>query len=394
VAGAILLLFVLPLAVVWVLPLLAECAPFLGRGRPPRGGQNLNVVRRERLLFLVPAHNEDKYISGCIESLRSMDAENCEFDLVVVADNCTDSTAEAASAAGANVFERTDPERRGKPQAIGWALEKIAFEEYDAVVIVDADSVVDQRFAYQIVRCGPLRNKSLQTYNGIANPAQSWLTLLGNLLVLVRYEGQFLRKKRLGLNCPLSNGIVLGSSLIRKHGWPGESLTENWELFARYTAAGEWIDYNPLARLWSIESSTVSESTTRRRRWQLGRFDVLKRYGQRIIVSRKIDWIQKLDAIADIASPGPVVHFTLGSVTALVLFLIGTTLSIALATLFLASVIPSVFWTTRLAARQPNRIALVSALVRLPLYAVWRIAVVGMTIVTATDRVWRRSPRP
>ena len=60
--------------------------------------------------------------------------------IIVVADNCTDATAQVARDAGVTVWERHDAVRRGKPYAIAWAVEQLDLVANDGVVIIDADN--------------------------------------------------------------------------------------------------------------------------------------------------------------------------------------------------------------------------------------------------------------
>src|SRR5439155_26320682 len=118
-----------------------------------------------RLLFLVPAHNEQLLIESCVRSILRIRYPTTHYGVVVVADNCTDRTAALARAAGARCLERNDPARPGKPQAIAWALQQPAFmNNYDAVVIVDADPVVALDFAAALAGAVPLNGKAGQAY--------------------------------------------------------------------------------------------------------------------------------------------------------------------------------------------------------------------------------------
>jgi 1,2-diacylglycerol 3-beta-glucosyltransferase len=63
---------------------------------------------------IVPAHNEEAEIAETVRSLRAVDYPASLFRVLVVADNCTDATAERAAAAGAQVLVRKNAEHRGK----------------------------------------------------------------------------------------------------------------------------------------------------------------------------------------------------------------------------------------------------------------------------------------
>src|SRR5205814_5727398 len=103
---------------------------------------------RSRLAVLVPAHNEAELIDRCVASLQKQRYPSHLFRIVVVADNCTDDTAEIARFAGAEVLVRHQPTARGKGQALAWAIGHVFSDPKvpDAIVVVDADSVADADF--------------------------------------------------------------------------------------------------------------------------------------------------------------------------------------------------------------------------------------------------------
>lgn len=90
-----------------------------------------------RFAVVIPAHDEEAGISSTIESLLAMDYPRELFSLLVVADNCSDATAERARLAGATVLVRDDITRRGKGFALAHAFSRILEENR-----VDRKSVV------------------------------------------------------------------------------------------------------------------------------------------------------------------------------------------------------------------------------------------------------------
>ena len=73
---------------------------------------------RPRCAVVVPAHDEEAGLAATVRNVREQLVPGDR--IVVVADNCTDGTASVARAAGAEVVERVDPDRRGK----GFALDR------------------------------------------------------------------------------------------------------------------------------------------------------------------------------------------------------------------------------------------------------------------------------
>lgn len=119
------------------LGLLALASIFYREPRPRPAG----VVR---FLVLVPAHNEAPVIERC---LRAIEADRRPDDMVlVVADRCTDTTASIARFLGATVLERGTDEEPGRAAARQAGLEHARSLQWDAVLMLDADSVIEPGF--------------------------------------------------------------------------------------------------------------------------------------------------------------------------------------------------------------------------------------------------------
>ncbi len=379
-----------PLAILWLLPLLSDLLILL---RPDARGAAAPPTRAS-LLFLVPAHDELLTIAPCVESLLAMRNTRTDSRVIVVADNCTDDTAGIARSIGAEVFERFDTLRRGKPPALAWAMTKVTLGDYDAVVIIDADTIVDPDFADALGRLRPLREVAAQAYLDTWNPSESWLASLGALLAAVRYGGQYPAKARIGLNVPLTgNGMVLGTDVLARAGWVDESLTENWELYARYTERGEHIAYAGEARLFAQEAKTLAEGSVQRRRWQAGRWIVFRNHALPILTSRVIGWHQKIDAIGELAIPGPVLHAAAALIAGALLWLTGEAAARVVAFALLLSLVPTIVWTAVAWARHPRPEVIAMAFLRMPIYVVWRLSIALLAVRTGRSGAWLRSPR-
>lgn len=391
-AWSIAALLMLPVAIVLVLPLLSDLLSLLTLATVGRRDLRPPTVRRQRLLVLVPAHNEELLIEEAVRSMAAMRREFCDYDLYVIADNCGDRTAALAETAGAQVLERNDLTRIGKPWALLWAMQRLSVADYDAVVIVDADTVVDPGFADAFALRGPLREKAVQSYCAISNEDDSWLTLLGALLVAVRYDWQYELKRRAGLNCPIGNGWCVGTDLLARAGWVPDSLTETWELYTRYTVHGAQVDFARHAVMRGQEARSLSQGAIQRRRWQAGKLAVFARYAARILTS-PIDLRQKLDTFGELAAPGPVLHAAVVVPIAVLFFASGVSVARVVALLLAGSLLPIVTWTVVALARDPRRLLFLAAMARIPGYALWRLWV-GLQALGAVRRgVWYRSPR-
>jgi cellulose synthase/poly-beta-1,6-N-acetylglucosamine synthase-like glycosyltransferase len=97
-----------------------------------------------RFLVLIPAYNEEAVIGRCLESINA-DLRTRDH-VLVVADRCTDETAAIARSFGAYVLEREPDSEPGRAAARQAGLEHARALEWDAVVMLDADSFVAPGF--------------------------------------------------------------------------------------------------------------------------------------------------------------------------------------------------------------------------------------------------------
>lgn len=100
--------------------------------------------------ILIAARNEEKVITHLIKSIQAQTYPSEYYDIYVIADNCTDSTAEVCRQAGAYVYERFNKELIGKGYALDHLLEAIQMEHadknYDGYLVFDADNLLDEHY--------------------------------------------------------------------------------------------------------------------------------------------------------------------------------------------------------------------------------------------------------
>jgi cellulose synthase/poly-beta-1,6-N-acetylglucosamine synthase-like glycosyltransferase len=378
---------------IMAVPAMVFLLALVRRSAAPVAGADDGQLRR--LLFLVSAHNEEVLIGECVRSLVGVDYPADRLLVVVIANNCSDRTAERARAAGARVLERTDPVREGKPYALAWALERLRDEPYDTCVIVDADSIAEPGFARGVNALGPLGENGAQAYFATWNEEETWLTLLAGVFARAKYEVLYPVKDRAGLNCPLTgNGMIFSANPLKRDGWTAFSLTEDCELYADYTIKGRRIFFASGARLLSQEVRALRQGKSQRERWIRGRRAALRRYAPLLLRSNRIGWLQKLDAVLELGLPGPVVFASMAvGVAALGPLLVGGGQGWLIAAIALSSQLPLVLATIAITVRHPHRRRVVLALARLPVYAAWRIGVALGTWIGVADTRWTRTQR-
>ena len=239
---------------------------------------------RSRFIVLVPAHDEELLIGTLCRSLLKVRYPRNLFAVCVVADNCSDNTVNVCRAYPVTVLERYDREHAGKGHAISWAITRLPLESYDAVLIVDADNVVDPEILNELDRMIGSGEQAIQCRNAVGNREDSWFT---QLLYVSRTIGNHLyhhSKHKLGLSSYLmGNGICLSTALLRKKGWNAFSVGEDWEYYAQLILDGNRVGFALNAKVFHQESRSLEQATMQRLRWSSGRFQVLRMYGFRLL---------------------------------------------------------------------------------------------------------------
>lgn len=349
--------------------------------------------RQERILVVVPAHDEARTIGRL---LRTLHLARPAFPglVVVIADNCSDDTADVARAEGATCLERFEPGARGKAAAIGWALARVDLREVDAIVVIDADVSVPPDFFMALEQSGPWRTRAGQSRQCLENPDQSALTRLAAIHTESRYGLALPLKNRAGMNCPLTGpGSVIGSELLVAIDWASLGIAEDLELYALLSAAGARIDYVPDAIVYFRAEASTTTSGPQRRRWTVGRATAFLHRGASVLRSDRIGARQKLDVLAELVAPGPVEHAIVTVFAIALLLLTAAPGTAILAAILVASLVRPVAYTALSLARQPKPRASIAALAFLPVYAAWRLALSMTLLPVFLKGRWERTPR-
>ena len=226
-----------------------------------------------RFAILVPARDEEAPIGGTLAALRALAYPADRVQIVVLADNCTDRTAEVARTAGATVWVRTGGEA-GKGAALGWGLERLmpTTPEVDAVVIVDADCAVAPNLLAALD--GRLQDgaQSVQVAYGVSNPGASPVAALRHASFLLVNGVRPLGKTTLGLSAGLlGTGMAFSRDLLSRHTWTARSLAEDQEQHVALVADGERVVFAGETSVTSPMPTSLRRSRDQQLRWDAGR---------------------------------------------------------------------------------------------------------------------------
>src|SRR4051812_32198806 len=239
---------------------------------------------RPRCSVIVPAHDEEAGIATTIRNLR--DQLQTGDRVLVVADNCSDGTANAARAAGAEVSERTDPEHRGKGFALDHGLGQLASEAPDVVVIVDADCELAAGALDALVRQAAATGRPAQGIYLIGTGSETDpRRRLSAFAVLLKNEIRPRGLDRLGMPCLLTGtGMSFPWTVLRSANLGTGNIVEDMKLGADLALAGYPPRLCPAARLTGAAAPDRQAAIKQRTRWEHGHMQTLVTQVPRLLV--------------------------------------------------------------------------------------------------------------
>lgn len=250
------------------------------RQRPTAGAI---VGEKGTLAVLIPAHNEALVLGRTLQTL--MPTLPPATRVVVVADNCTDSTAEIARQHGAEAIERTNAQQRGKGFALQFGLSNLAQDPPAAVVFLDADCQVADNtvrlLGQTAIASGrPVQGLNLCDPDPAGGPLQAVSALAFRFKNLVRMTGL----SRLAGLCYLTGtGMALPWNLIGKARLDG-NVVEDMQLGIDLALAGHPTLFLPEARVNSPLPQTQKAASTQRTRWEHGHLTTILTQVPRLLV--------------------------------------------------------------------------------------------------------------
>ena len=368
--------------------------------RPPKPAATISPDIHH-FVILIPAHNEALTLPATLETIKTLRTnDNHAPQIVVVADNCTDNTAELARQAGVTVYERHNTELRGKGHALRESIERLLDEtQFEALVVLDADTIPDQAFLREAQHALHRGAEVIQGRYDVLKPNASWRTLLMYSAFVIYNHIRPLGRVTLGLSDGLrGNGMVFRREVLVNFPWQAFSLVEDIEYTTRLTLAGISVTYVPQAKIYGQAAATRQQATSQRMRWEGGRWAQAKQDVPRLLkwAIRKADWRAFDRAMDLIIPPLALLIIALSGLLGLNALLwwwlgetgLGTTL---LGWVGLLIAMGLFVFGGLVVAHAPRQAYL--ALLFAPLYIVWKLGLYARMAVNRTPREWVRTPR-
>jgi 1,2-diacylglycerol 3-beta-glucosyltransferase len=223
--------------------------------------------------IVIPAHNEATGIVATISSLLLLDYPGDRFAIVVIADNCTDATAELARATGVTVIERFDDARRSKGFALADVFPKVLEDSrVDAIVVIDADTQVDANLLSALGARFAQGAHAAQADYQVANTDGGWRTELMSVAFTCFHEVRSMGRERLGLSTGLrGNGMAFTRFALETVPQKAASLVEDLEHGIALAKAGIRVAYVHEAHVRAEMPVDDDAAASQRKRWEHGR---------------------------------------------------------------------------------------------------------------------------
>lgn len=235
--------------------------------------------RKLRFAVLICARNEERVIRLPVKSILMTSYPKELRDVIVLADNCSDGTAQKAREAGATVWEKTVPSH-GKGDVLKWGIDRVrASGRYDAVAVFDADNIVSADWFTAMndaLNAGEniVTGRRLSS-NATTNAISGWYTVYWDLM----NELSNRVRTNIGLSSKLTGtGFAFRLEILGDEGWTTRSMVEDVEFTVISNIAGRRVCYVPEAEYADEQPVSLKHMWRQLCRWETGCWQVIRYY--------------------------------------------------------------------------------------------------------------------
>lgn len=236
---------------------------------------------------VIAARNEKNVIGLLLDSLAAQTYPADCYKVFVVADNCTDETAQIAREHGAWVYERHCPEKARKGWAVEFLFENIerdfGIQSFDGFLFFDADNIVAEDYIEQMNNAFAAGCDGVIGYRNTKNFDRNCISAHYGIHFM-RSSMTFHRpRSRLGFCSHIAGTGYLLSSELLKDGWHYACLTEDTQATMDFAVRGKHIEYCEAAEFYDEQPYELRVMARQRIRWAKGRLFCFFAYGYKLI---------------------------------------------------------------------------------------------------------------
>lgn len=354
-----------------------------------------------RLAVAIPAHNEEKLLARTIESVLECDYPRDAFEIVVVADNSTDHTADVARGYKVTVLEREDALLRGKGYALEFFIRHYlsTHEAVEAVIVIDADSLVSTNLLRTVNVCIASGSVAGQVRDTTDNAGDGWRTAMQFISLALKNHVRALGRQALGCSAGLfGNGMFFSRRLLLERGWPAKSIVEDTEFGLNLALDGIGVCYAPEAEVLALMPTTDAAGQVQKTRWEFGQWQLLR--GNLLPLIRAAIWRRSSELLLwcfELLTPPLVTLFAVNGfilLFSLVIVSLMPTWSTLIPVVLSASGVAllGLYAVGGLILSRAPRVVW-GSLLMLPVYAFWKARVYARLLVRGGPAAWIRTDR-
>lgn len=229
---------------------------------------------KHKYAILIAARNEEKVIGNLLDSIAKQDYPRDLLTTFVVADNCTDTTAEIARKKGAICYERFNDQDKTKGFALEFLFNNIerdyGINSFEGYFIFDADNLLNTNFVSKMNDAFDSGEKIITSYRNTKNFDENWIASTYALHWIRSSRTSHRARSYLGLATNIQGTGFLFANEIVKNGWHYTSLTEDRALTADAVSNGYMISYQDEAIFYDEQPIKLKVALRQRLRWSKG----------------------------------------------------------------------------------------------------------------------------
>jgi cellulose synthase/poly-beta-1,6-N-acetylglucosamine synthase-like glycosyltransferase len=374
------------------LPLVLELALVTAASLlPARKGRDEEVDAAEfPLAIVIPAHNEEVLVSRCVTSVLESVAQAARGRIrtIVVAHNCTDATASEARRAGAEVLVYDDPAARGKGFALSHGFAHALAGEAQAVLVIDADSVISKNLVPAVQRLLASGADAVQCRYEMESATEKASGRLAALAFrgfnVIRPRG----RERLGLSAGIfGNGFALTRSLLSQVPYGAFSVVEDLEYHLALVIAKKRVRFLEGTLVSASLPTSEQGEQVQRSRWEGGRFHVARTWVGRLLGQVMRGRLRLIEPLIDLAGL-PMAYGVFALLLALCIPVAGIRIyALAALLVVFAHVLVA-------AANGPDFLKTLGLLAMAPLYILWKLRLLPSILRGSKGKAaWVRTDR-
>ena len=247
------------------------------------------TTKQFKYAIVVAARNEETVIGQLIDSVHKQDYPQELLTIFVVADNCTDKTADIARSLGAICYERFDNDHRTKGFALEFLFDHIAedygIDAFDGYFLFDADNLLKIDYISRMNEAFAAGEKIITSYRNTKNFGENWISASYGVHWLRTARNEHRARSVLRLAARVQGtGVLIANEVLAK-GWHYTSLTEDRALSADAVVNGYRISYNNAAEFYDEQPTSLKIAMRQRIRWSKGHIQAFGESSLKLLIN-------------------------------------------------------------------------------------------------------------